>query len=541
MKRFIISALCLSLIFASAVSSASCSKKPGDADGTVVTDDSDAGSETQALLDTASGLCTSIRDVDLYEIEYLSDEAFYEIRGEWESRLNLSNSSSYDPSSVYVYNAIIDTIGFETDDSSAVINGSSASVNVTFTMVDWESVISAGNLTGNTALMDGLSAADTKEIPLNITFTDDNGVWLCSNTDDILKEIFSFLDEDFIYDSPVSDIVSGFSWRGDNCIDEYAGIYSHSLFIELHVYLTSYNAYDTDSFYCEISYNGEVRKIDQQGTTAQVFIQDIEESVDCELPAGTYTFTFYDADGNEIISLDAIVTADDQEVTYEDCHVWINADNTDRTGSNDHAPIYIAPEVIECEARSDMNVWNFSGYYTVEYEGNVIYTESGYIRACVSVSSGPDIPLDPSGTHLASGEYTITYYDEEGNQLCTDSCTVVEEGTFAVAEHLSWGFNEWDYDTDQPYFDNTSIMQCSLSYVGDLDESSVTATVYYNGEEIYSCEGTEVIISTVSNSDVQAVAAMGSYFDSGEYTFTFTDQSGNTISSETCYVINGNN
>ena len=126
MKRFIISALCLSLIFASAVSSASCSKKPGDADGTVVTDDSDASSETQALLDNASGLCTSIRDVDLYEIEYLSDEAFYEIRGEWESRLNLSNSGSYDPSSVYVYNAIIDTIGFETEDSSAVINGSSA-------------------------------------------------------------------------------------------------------------------------------------------------------------------------------------------------------------------------------------------------------------------------------------------------------------------------------------------------------------------------------------------------------------------------------
>lgn len=543
MKRSLTSALCLCIILSLLTSATACSVKPGssDAQSSGRNGEEQLSDEESELVGITDELCAAIISTDLYEIEYMSDEVFYSVRGAWETRLNFSSNSSYDPRSTDVYDTIIDTFDYEIDPGSATVSDTTASINVTFSMTDWEAVIEGDLPSGPNSLTDALQSADTREIPCTLEFINDNGVWLCSNTEDILTDIYSFVDEDFLFGSPVADMLSGYSWKGNNCIDENAGIYSHTVYIQVDFYLENYFTYDENTFYCEISHNGDLIKTDHQGSMAELDFSDTGSTDELEIPEGMYTFAFYDEDGKEIITLTATVINDESDYGYEDRHVWYYTDNVSDYGYNDQSPMYVAPDVIECEPVADVTDWNFSGYYTVEYEGNIIFTESGFLRASITPSSGPDMPLDSTGAHFAPGVYTVTYYDENGNQLSTDSCTVYEEGTFAVAEHLRWGFNEWDYDTDQAYFDRTGIMQAEMSYVGDLDESSVTCTMYYNDTEIYSGPGTCIVIGTSTYDYIPEIALMQSYFDDGIYTFTFTDDEGNILQSESCYVINGYN
>ena len=541
MKKIISAALSLGVAASLTVSAASCSL---DLKGGLSGDDNDEVKDSNAVIEEISeDYCSAITDVDLYKIVDMSTDEFFNQKSLWEERLDFSSRGQHDEESLTVYVAIMETLSYEIDTSSITINGDTdASVPVTFSRADWESIINNNEINGNDELLSLISGSDPIEIPLNIEFVNQNGEWLCSNTEDILAAVFDFTDETFIYNSPYTDLVTGFAWFGDNLTEELQGIYNNTALIEVHVYLNDYNVIPSDSIRCEITDGADnliTTKYD--GTSATFFACDIEDYDDIIIPAGSYTFTFYDPDGIQIISVTATVINDDSAFVYEDMHVWYYTDNIDEHGWNDYAPIYVAPDTIEAEMRCTPNNWNFDGYYTIEYEGEEIYTESGYDRASVSVGASPDLPLDESGQHFAPGEYTISFYSADGELLSTDSCTVVAEGTFMVADHFSWGFNEWDYDNDQAYFDHTGIMQCDLSYVGELDESTVSFSLFYEGEEIWSLTGqTSIIGSTSGPNAIPGIGYMDAYFDDGTYTFIFYDADGNILHSESCYVINGN-
>ena len=100
-------------------------------------------------------------------------------------------------------------------------------------------------------------------------------------------------------------------------------------------------------------------------------------------------------------------------------------------------------------------------YYTYEYNGQIIKTETGAYDAYL-YTTDPDAPLDDSGNFLAAGIYTITFYDYDGSVILTQDATVsVEEFTVEViSDQLDWYFinagnnsnpiyiNTWEIDGD---------------------------------------------------------------------------------------------
>lgn len=127
-------------------------------------------------------------------------------------------------------------------------------------------------------------------------------------------------------------------------------------------------------------------------------------------------------------------------------------------------PVYENANEIDLDLEFSVYPDDYSGvYYTVEYNGTVVYTSSTYSRMGYFYSTDTGAPVDANG-NLSAGTYTITFYDANNNDmlLYSDSCTVttVAETTTTTASSVDDdeclpGDVYWLTDAGDAFYDGT--------------------------------------------------------------------------------------
>ena len=150
---------------------------------------------------------------------------------------------------------------------------------------------------------------------------------------------------------------------------------------------------------------------------------------DDNLAAGTYTITFYDANGTRLASDRCTVTggaavSTTSPLTPADVagFHWYFA-----SGSDDDAR-YNNVEQIDCDLSFVTGRSGLRCYYTVQRDGTLVYTSDtaagsyeGYYRASYD---GAETNADGN---LIGGTYTITWFSSDNTQIAQSSCTVTAD------------------------------------------------------------------------------------------------------------------
>lgn len=174
-------------------------------------------------------------------------------------------------------------------------------------------------------------------------------------------------------------------------------------------------------------------------------------------------------------------------------------------------------------------------YYTVDYNGQTIYSD--YLSYSEVFVTNEDIPdyTDPTGFFLAEGEYIITITTPDGSIFTTCTATVTYDTVDLVFdEDLYWYFTD-EYGMDEPVYTNTQTIDAMLQYDGASYYAAPYATLEYEGEVIYQENDSCEIWVYTTNSDMP-LDPSGQYFAAGTYTITFYDADGNVIVSDSCTV-----
>ena len=174
-------------------------------------------------------------------------------------------------------------------------------------------------------------------------------------------------------------------------------------------------------------------------------------------------------------------------------------------------------------------------YYTVEYNGQTIYSDNYYAyEVYVTVWDIPNY-TDPTGSFIAEGEYTIVFTAPDGSVVTSCTATVTyEEADLEFSENLYWFFTD-DYDNSNPVYTNTIYIDGMLDYSGPTYYYAAYGTLEYEGQVIYDEYNTDEIWVSVYDTGMP-LDPSGEYFAAGTYTMTFYDTDGNVIISDSCTV-----
>ena len=166
-------------------------------------------------------------------------------------------------------------------------------------------------------------------------------------------------------------------------------------------------------------------------------------------------YSFTDEEFSFTVPLSAALTSDQLHWWYLD-------------EGDDSNPVYTNTYSIDGSLQYDSALINDysvfdSIYYEVEFNGSVIFTESGNYDAYVTDYDVDDSFLDDSG-YFPAGTYTITFYDENGDVLVSDTCTVeldvtstapdtTPDGGETFADYV--GVTEWQTGSSDPFYAGT--------------------------------------------------------------------------------------
>ena len=373
------------------------------------------------VLETVDGFAKNLASCNVSKIAKGSIEDFEDVQEDWEEKLTFSSGDYYDSDAATAAQAIADTISYEVDEESVEASKKTGegSVDVVFTIADYEPVVDDDDIVKVEDFVDAIEDADTQEITITIEFEKDEDEWLCSNYEEIFDELYAFTEEDYEFRIPIADMVTGVNWFGCdwNYGDSY---YTNTTYIDVDLAFDWSTDIDYSGIYYTVEYQGQ-ELYRETGDYMGYFYSSTPGAPTDEtgyyLAAGEYTITFYDADDSIIWSGVATVYLEEVQLGFEPELDWWFTDNYD-----DSNPVYTNTDVIDGELQYTGNYDYSTGYFTVAYNGEVIYTEYGTYDAWVHTYDIDNCPLD--GDYFAAGEYTITFYDADGNMLVSDSCTV---------------------------------------------------------------------------------------------------------------------
>ena len=403
----------VALVTASAMilSVAGCSKKSNKTEKAVV---SAAEEFSEALI---------YNDPD--EILDLCSADYDDMRDTYKTSLDFSN---YGDDQGKAYDAILETIEYEVDDGSVEVEDDEASVSVVFTMVDYEAVAEDDdNMEDINAFLDAIDECeDTIEVETTFEFEkDEEDFWLITNLDDVLTDVYCFVGDEAISFGSLADYVDHtYFWFASDGVSTYNNVNS----INCQLYLTE-EAYELSNeerqvYYIVLLDGTQVYKselspsnTDAYWTTDLMSQSGLTAPDNNKLPEGQYTFQFYDAGDNLLAEDTCTVTQTSADQTSFSTYWWFT--------SGDHT--YNDTEEIDCDLSFD-DGGNYPVYYTVQYNGSVVYTSpvDSYSRYGYY---GPEqnATLDASG-FLPTGTYTITFYSDNDTVLTSDSVQVTSSG-----------------------------------------------------------------------------------------------------------------
>ena len=327
--------------------------------------------------------------------------------------------------------AVSDTITYEVDEKSVEVSKDEASVDVKFSMVDYEKALEV-DVADIDEVLDLLDdCEDIKEVEITLEFEKDDDEWLLSNIDD---EEFGELFDYYIYElnlTPAVAVDYTDIWPGTS------GIISEVYFID------DITAYESSLTY-DVYFNGSL--IDSNLAAVVADTNTIWCDYATELEAGEYEIVVY-LDGVELTSMSTTVEETGTTPTVTD----------DTVSTNDYSYVFIADGQLADLVRavdwySDDGYGYYSFNYGIEYDiyfsdeltyddvvgitfniydgdGNTLAEGETVYGSNISYGTNEDgyyyvyLPYQTEDG-LASGTYYIEVFNPDGTTLMTDSCVV---------------------------------------------------------------------------------------------------------------------
>lgn len=260
----------------------------------------------QQLLTISNQVARALASCDFDELEtYIDKESDVNSLAQWEewnARLTFVPGRFYeDSNSVNAVKMIADAITYELYPDTVKISDNSGSIKCVFTIPDYQQAVQRDDV----VLLDDFRSALFKKVPVEyevtLNFRQKDGNWFITECSDIMNVIYDFTNYEYSYIIPLKDLVIGSQWIEI----PYMGYYEEMQFIGYGIQFVE--GTDYSGIYCVIRYNGREikREYDSNYSTVDAFEDGVPTEnwgYDTYLATGDYEFTFYDPDGNELVS-----------------------------------------------------------------------------------------------------------------------------------------------------------------------------------------------------------------------------------------------
>ena len=458
-----------------------------------------------------------------------------------------------------IRSALEETITYTIDEDSIEVDGDEAKADVVFGMADWEKLTQdeTAFATVDSYVAAIKAASDRKEVRVTLELKKADDAWKVSNHSEAADKFYgSWLNAKA--PSKPEDVVKTVEWHRADYND---GIVRYTDASSLECVLLLNDGNDDLEVYCEVYYKdqmvyktpAEKGRLKVTYGTAQAGSNVTSEG---HLAEGDYSFWFYNGDGvkiaianctvsvNEQVDISVAATASSKAVINQTDIVkeirwwWFDSQSDMVT--------YNKPTMIDMEIRLNDGYDQFMCYYTVEYEGQLVYKSALGDNASngfyLSLYDGAIV--DDEG-YLAGGTYKITYYDSQDKELASDYCNVTAgapagSGITATSDNIvSTLWMGTDSGSKNEYTDTDRIDFEML-----LDSNARGAQVYYevrrDGELIYTS-----VVSSKASSGVFEISYPGAMVSdkghllAGSYEITFYTNRGVKLVSDSCTVKNG--
>ncbi len=417
------------------------------------------------VIDAADAYAKLIADCNLSKMKKASDKDFDKKTEDWAELLDFSEGDIYNDNAAAFAAAVADTIAYEIDEESveASTKKGEGSVDVIFTMADYEDLLDDDGITDIDMLTDAIEDADTQEIKVTLEFEGEDGDWLVTNYDKVFDKVYVFTDvTEITYRLPIADCLDYTQWNGcDNNAND--GYYTNTTYIDFEMYC-DWSIVDVTEIYYTVEFGGsEIYRLD--GSNLGYFQTGLPgaplDDSGYYLADGDYVITFYDAvDDSIIVSGTAHVLVDvapeptpvptpdnDDSLIATDCYVGrqgeieyyydygpeliANVDNTTASwyeyGSDYGVPNGTYP------AGTTTIQFSFKVNEEMDVEYKAFYLSDGYVSSSYTVLGREAAELSTYGngtyadcnidiTDTGSGYYVIGVY--EAGAADSDPCIV---------------------------------------------------------------------------------------------------------------------
>ncbi|MBR5357961.1 MAG: hypothetical protein IK128_01960 [Clostridiales bacterium] len=292
---------------AMALTCASCSLLPG------------GGAKKEDIVDAADTFAKALVSCDTDKIVKLTNEdKKSDTVEELEAHLN---GLLYSVEQDQIAEAVADTLEYEIDEDSVEIKKDEASVDVTFTMVDYEAALGDGEFADADEAVNAIKDCDdTTEVEVTFEFAKEDDEWLISNLGDkAYSKLYGFYGLDVSFMPDLEELIADEFIAAD-----YGYLYMTVTFSED---ITDY----VDGITYDVFLDGELVYGDQEPYSDNEQIWG-SMSVDGPLENGKYTVVFYyngiefasdsidvDNSNSGVISVDPVEIEGDVYLCYADC------------------------------------------------------------------------------------------------------------------------------------------------------------------------------------------------------------------------------
>ena len=263
-----------------ALSCASCSMIPGMG----------SSAKTEDIVDAADAFASALVKCDAGKIIKLTNEE--KDSDAAEDLEVLFGNEDYTDEQIAIADAVAGTIEYEIDEESVKIDKDEASVDVTFTMADYEAVLEGDFSDVDEAVAAISDCDDTAEVEVTFEFALEDDEWLISNLGDkAYGKLYGFYGLDVSFMPDLAALV------------DYTDIYADYNYVYLSVVFTENVSDYINDMTFDVFLDGELLYGDQTPYGDGDYIW-CDITVDGPLESGTYTVTCYY--GDTVIASDYI-------------------------------------------------------------------------------------------------------------------------------------------------------------------------------------------------------------------------------------------
>ncbi len=312
-----------------ALSCASCSMIPGMG----------SSAKTEDIVDAADAFASALVKCDAGKIIKLTNEE--KDSDAAEDLEVLFGNEDYTDEQIAIADAVADTIEYEIDEDSVKIDKDEASVDVTFTMADYEAVLEGEFSDADEAVAAISDCDDTSEVEVTFEFALEDDEWLISNLGDkAYSKLYGFYGLDVSFMPDLAALV------------DYTDIYADYNYVYLSIVFTENVSDYIDDMTFDVFLDGELLYGDQTPYGDGDYIW-CDLTVDGPLESGTYTITCYYGD--------TVIASDYIDVDNSGSTV-ISGDPTDAEGD-----VYLC----EMEFGEYLEEYLVDSGYDIDFEGQL--------------------------------------------------------------------------------------------------------------------------------------------------------------------------